>query len=83
MAYKIDWSLHAAEFFVKLEREMQERILSKLEEAAENPRHYFSRLAGSEEHKLRVGDYRIVAFVLHSKEKIIVENIGHRKNVYK
>ncbi|VVC02761.1 ParE toxin of type II toxin-antitoxin system, parDE [Candidatus Burarchaeum australiense] len=83
MTYKIDWSLHATEGFVKLERKVQERIMAKLEEAAENPKHYFSKLTGCEEHKLRIGDYRLVALVLHSQERIVVEKIGHRRNIYK
>lgn len=60
-----------------------QRIIEKLEKAAESPPHYFKRLTGADDYKLRVGDYRILVLLLHSKNTVFVEKIGHRKNVYK
>ena len=83
MAYAIEWSAEAAGQLEGLEKKVQERIRDKVVEAARNPAHYFERLAGSAECKLRVGDYRIVAFVFHSSKRAFIQRIGHRKNVYK
>jgi len=44
-----------------------------------NPFHYFERLAGRNEYKLRVGDYRVIAEI---GDNIHIILIGHRKNVY-
>lgn len=48
MSYAVVWSLHATEDFMKLEKKLQERIMAKLDEATENPKHYFSKLTGGE-----------------------------------
>jgi len=82
MAFSVEWSIEAAEDFSKLERQLQERIRDKIKQAAENPQHYFEKLAGSDYYKLRVGDHRIIAMVLSSEAKIFIRKIGHRKNVY-
>lgn len=83
MAYTIEWSAGAAGQLEVLEKQVQERIRNRLAEAARNPEHYFERLSGSAECKLRAGDYRIVAFVFHNSKRIFIQRIGHRKGVYK
>ena len=60
-----------------------ERLAAKLEEAAAVPDHYFKRLAGREEFRLRTGDYRVIALINHSTKRIFIEGIGHRKGIYK
>ena len=66
-----------------LENRTVKRIIKKLEQAAKNPNHYFTRLVGCDDYKLRVGDYRGLALLLHEKKVIFVQKIGHRKNIYK
>ena len=66
----------------KLEKPLKERIFKKIMKAKENPQHYFERLAGREDYKLRVGDYRAIADIDNNIKKIKVTFIGHRKNVY-
>lgn len=65
-----------------LETSIARRIVMKLEEARENPAHFFERLTGREEYKLRVGDWRIIANILPKEETLVVRAIGHRKNIY-
>ncbi len=60
-----------------------ERIFAKLADAAADPNHYFKRLTGHEDFKLRVGDYRVVVRINKAKGRIFVRLIGHRKRVYK
>ena len=57
--------------------------MARLERAAARPEHYFARLVGSDERKLRVGDYRLFAVLSQSDQVIIVERVDHRRRVYK
>ena len=83
MAWKLAWSIDAADFMGRVERPVAERIAAKLESVLENPSRHFSRLSGAEEWKLRVGDHRVIALLLHSERVVFVERVGHRKNIYK
>ena len=83
MPWKIRWSQEAALSMSGFDKKLAKRIFEKLEEASENPLHFFERLAGEEDYKLRVGDYRILVLLFHAQSLVFVEKIGHRKNVYK
>jgi mRNA-degrading endonuclease RelE of RelBE toxin-antitoxin system len=65
-----------------LDRGAARRILDRLERAATNPEHSFERLAGYDERKLRVGDYRLLAALSSSEQVITVERVDHRRRVY-
>ena len=82
MNWKISWSSEAVRFLSKMEKPEAQRIVKKLEEATADPQHYFSRLVGHDDYKLRVGDYRIIVLLLHSESTIFIEKVGHRKNIY-
>jgi len=71
------------EFLEKLEKKTKMRIYGKIVSTRENPFRYFERLTGRHEYKLRVGNYRVIADVDETKNKIFVLVIGHRKNIYK
>jgi len=81
--WKIEYSAEALRDLHKLEKSAVRRIIKKLEQAAQNPNRYFERLVGYEDYKLRIGDYRVIALLLHGKQIIYVEKIGHRKKIYK
>ncbi len=66
----------------KLPSSIKERIADKISSAKENPLHFFVRLVGMEQYKLRVGDYRVIADIDENTETIIILGIKHRKNVY-
>lgn len=59
------------------------RIYNKIISTKEDPHHYFIKLEGRPEYKLRIGDYRVIAEINQSEIKILVLLIGHRKNIYK
>jgi mRNA interferase RelE/StbE len=73
----------ATEFLEKLEKSLAQRIFKKIQSTKENPFHFFERLEGRTDFKLRVGDYRVIADIDTSKQRIEVTEIGHRKNIYK
>ena len=66
-----------------LDNKTAKRILDKLEDASSNPSHFFERLVGREEYKIRIGDYRVVAKILFKENTIFILSLGHRKNIYK
>ena len=81
--YSIKFDPLTIEFLEKLDKNIAKRIWNKIMSTKENPNHYFERLAGRNEHKLRVGDYRVIADIDNNTELIEVILIGHRKNIYK
>jgi len=66
----------------RLDRPVARRIVAKLEQAAGNPDRYFRRLVASDDYKLRVGDYRLLAILSHETRTIFVERVDHRSRVY-
>ena len=73
----------AIEFLEKIEKNTRKRIYNKIISTKENPFHYFERLSGRNEWKLRVGNYRVIADIDEIKNKIFIAVIDHRKNIYK
>ena len=81
--YEIILSPTARKQLKKLERDIQERLVSALERICIRPEAYVSKLVGDPGYKLRVGDYRVIMDVDSGKLIILVIKIGHRKNIYK
>ena len=73
----------AIEFLEKLEKSLAQRIFKKIQSTKDDPFHFFKRLEGRTDFKLRVGDYRVIADIYPEKKRIEVTKIGHRKNIYK
>ena len=82
MRYEAVYSDEALSYLKKLDNNEAGRILDKIEESLAEPEHYFKRLVGREEFRLRVGDYRAIARILKQEKKVFIISIGHRKNVY-
>ncbi|RME79639.1 MAG: type II toxin-antitoxin system RelE/ParE family toxin [Methanobacteriota archaeon] len=83
MNYDVELSEEAESFLFSLDNKEARRIIAKLETAARDPLRYFKRLKGRHEYKLRVGNYRLIAHILHEQKKVVVIAMGHRRNVYK
>lgn len=83
MIFEIIYDEEAVKFLEKIEKNIRKRIYNKIISTKENPFHYFERLTGRSEWKLRVGDYRIIADINETTKKISILIIGHRKNIYK
>ncbi len=80
--YQIELTETAKKFLKKLNTKDVSLILNKIDSIRENPFRFLKRLHGEKLWRLRVGDYRAVADVYISLNKIIVIRIGNRKNVY-
>ena len=83
MVYEVVFDNEVIEFLNKLPKEVKERIFNKIMSTKENPFHFFERLTGRTDYKLRVGDYRIIADLGQENNLIKVTMVGHRKNIYK
>jgi len=80
--FRIIWDQKSYKELNKLEPLISKRIAKKVKELEGNP---FSkdikRLKGSDDFRLRVGDYRVIIEI--DKETITILKVGHRKNIYK
>ena len=72
----------AIDFLNGLPKEIKSRIFDKIISTKENPLHYFERLTGRADYKLRVGDYRVIADIDRGKKLINITFVGHRKDIY-
>jgi len=80
--YTLKFDPDAAKDLAKLPAEISRRIFKKIQDSKTDPLHYWLRLDGRTDHRLRIGDYRAIADI-YSKESLIhITKIGHRKNMY-
>lgn len=78
----VEVSERAAEWLAKAEPEIEDRILSKLEDVQEFPSHFLKRLQGSDFYRLRVGDYRVIIDWDKDRDALLVRRIGKRDSIY-
>ena len=83
MAWSIQWTAQAEKDLSKLDHSVAARIVAKLEQTSSNPSHYFVRFVGGDEYKLRIGDYRLLAVLVHETQTILVERVDHRSQIYR
>ena len=81
--YEVTFSDKALKQLKKLDRPLQERIVSALEKIRVRPESYVTKLIGDPAYKLRVGDYRVIMDIDKGNLLVLVIKIGHRKDVYK
>lgn len=80
--YKIIFSSKAGKQLFKLEKNIQERIISVLERIRIRPETYITKLVGDPGYKLRVGDYRVIMDIDNNNLHILVIKVGHRRDIY-
>ena len=81
--YEVSFDPEALEFLWKLDETLAKRIWDKIISTKSEPYHFFERLVGRKDYKLRIGDYRVIADVNDSSKRIEITLIGHRKKIYK
>lgn len=83
LMYELIYSPGALKALEKLDKIVQERIVSALERLRIRPQSYdVRRLVDMPGYRFRVGDYRVIFDIDKSESKILVLKVGHRKNVY-
>jgi mRNA interferase RelE/StbE len=80
--YEIIFTNNAEKQLKKLERGIQERIISALEKVRIRPESFVTKLVGDSAYKLRVGDYRVLLDINQGRLIILVLKVGHRRNIY-
>ncbi|QPK65435.1 type II toxin-antitoxin system RelE/ParE family toxin [Methylomonas sp. LL1] len=88
MAWTVKLSDDAKRDLQKLDKPMQKRIVSFLQErlqSADNPRNTGKALQGnlSGLWRYRVGDYRLLCKIEDDELIVLVIEIGHRREVYR
>jgi mRNA interferase RelE/StbE len=83
MTYGIIFSDRALKQLKKLEKNVQESIISALERIRIRPQVHVTKLVGDPGYRLRVGDYRVIFDIDEGNLVILVIKIGHRKKIYK
>lgn len=62
----------------------QDRIFSRMLALGENPRpRGFIKLFGSNNFRIRIGDYRVIYSIDDSRRIVKILDIGHRKDIYR
>ena len=80
--YDILYSEKAIKQLEKLEKQVRERIILSLERSRIRPYANIKKLVGNPFFSLRVGDYRVILSIENNELKILVVEIGHRRNIY-
>ena len=85
MSYQVELAPAAVRQLKKLTRDIQERIVQRLEDLAQEPRpDGVVKLESVESlYRIRLGDYRIVYQIQDEILLIIVVKIAHRREVYR
>jgi mRNA interferase RelE/StbE len=80
--YVLEFCPSAIDFLNKLPHTLKERVFNKILSTKENPFHYFFRLEGFPDYRMRIGNYRIIADIDMISNIIRIRIIGHRRNIY-
>ena len=78
----VEYTEQALDHLEDLEDHVADRVLNKADEATEWTDHRLERLSGYPYYKLRAGDYRAIITWDKDEDILIVEAVGHRRNVY-
>jgi mRNA interferase RelE/StbE len=81
--YEIVFTPQARKLFLQLQKEIQIRILKKLERVRIRPEHFLLPLSNIGGFKLRVGSYRLIIDLEKDRLILLIIKVGHRKNIYK
>ena len=82
--YEVRLHPDAARAFRRLHGQLRERIRVAIDALAVDPRPAgVVKLAGRDDYRVRVGDYRIVYAVDDTERLVLVARIAHRREVYR
>ncbi|HCX04078.1 MAG TPA: type II toxin-antitoxin system mRNA interferase toxin, RelE/StbE family [Clostridiales bacterium] len=88
MKYQVFYEKKAIKSLSQIDKNQQKMIYAWIEKnlaGTDNPKKYGKALKGNlkEYWRYRVGNYRILADINNEEIRIIIINIGHRKDIYK
>lgn len=83
MTYEILFEKAALKSLQKMPSDIQGKVISKIEELAEDPRPFgHKKLVGRSGYRIRIGDYRVIYTINDKIIRIYILDIGHRKEIY-
>lgn len=80
--WTIKWSAKSRSQFKKIDKVEQQKIISSLDECAQDPFKFTKQLKGFPLNSLRVRNYRIILQLVQNQMLIYVIKVGHRSTVY-
>lgn len=83
MIYQVRFTQTSLRQFDKMDKPVQQRIISKLDSIIQDPLTSVKRLRGINLYSLRIGDYRVIFSIESKTLLIIVLEIGYRSKVYR
>lgn len=78
----VELSSNAAAWLEDADPTAHEQVTNRLEQAADFPEHFLTRLSNSPYYKLRAGDYRALVDWRRDDGVLFVREIGHRDGFY-
>lgn len=78
----VEYTEKAVDLLADLDPPVADRVMDKVDEATEFTEHRLEKLRGFPYYKVRAGDYRAIVTWDRESDTIIVEAVGHRRNVY-
>jgi mRNA interferase RelE/StbE len=81
--YKVIFDPNVLNYLNSLNITVKKRIYNKIISTKENPYHFFIRLEGRTDFKLRIGKYRVIADINDKIKRIEVTLIDLRSKIYK
>jgi mRNA-degrading endonuclease RelE of RelBE toxin-antitoxin system len=82
MSWSVEVTYRGLRDLGRLDRLVARRVVAKLERATGDPHRFFSRIVSSDDYKLRVGDYRVLAGLVPETKTILVKRVDHRSRIY-
>ena len=84
-SYRIEFAREATKDLRRIDRVWIPKIITAIEDLAENPRPVgCKKLVGSEHtFRIRVGDYRVIYDIQDNILMVLVVRIRHRRDVYR
>ena len=84
MSYKITIKRRAAKTLGNLSNKDYQKVRDTIRELAENPRPQGClKLTGRNGWRIRIGVYRVIYVINDEEKKVIVLDIGHRRDIYR
>ena len=84
MSYEITIKRRAVKALANLPNKDYQKVRDTIRELAENPRPQGClKLTGREGWRIRVGVYRVIYGISDQQKKVIVLDIGHRRDIYR
>lgn len=82
--YEIRLHPEAARAYRRFHGPLRDRIMAAIDALADDPRPAGAiKLAGRDDYRIRIGDYRVVYGVADDERIVIVARIAHRRDVYR